>query len=165
MHDIFLLKDRQWERFEKELPRKAKGKINGKCYVLAKRAIDYYAQEMAAKAIAAGTDGDPLMFGAVGDSKALERYRAGKADLIEIQVAEKREQVIPREEMHVWLVRVSGIFQSAGVLLGRTYGQDAQDIIDEAADEAAKQIVQFFSKQEEVGHVETQGEGEKKQGG
>lgn len=79
---------------------------------------------------------DPMMAG--GESDQLERYRAARADLAELQLARERAQSLPVEEVHRGLTMMAGILRRAGEQLARHYGDGARTILDRALDNAQR---------------------------
>src|SRR5262245_14716913 len=71
-----------------------------------------------------------------GDSPNLERYRAAKAELAEMQAAERRGQLISRERNREFLGRVAAILRQAGEVI-RTFSSEAHQILDEALADTA----------------------------
>jgi len=93
-----------------------------------------------ARRLAADPD-DP--FADDSDSPALERWRAAKADLADLDLAERRRQLVPREQIHTLLGQIANLLRSAGDDLQRHHGPDAHAILDEALDDAAQLIAQL----------------------
>lgn len=80
----------------------------------------------------AGVD-DPLM---VGDATpGLERYRQAKATLAEMDVQARSGELIRRDHIHELLGQMAGILRQAGQTLQRSYGADAQLVLDGAIDD------------------------------
>ena len=86
------------------------------------------------------------------ESPDKRRYRAAAADLLELDLAERRGKVLPRAETHAMLGRVAGIIRATGETLQRLYGPEAHAVLDEALDDAEHEIRRFFGNgQEETG--------------
>lgn len=79
---------------------------------------------------------DPLMAG--GESDQLERYRAARADLAEMELARQRCQMLPVEEVHRGLSVMAGILRRCGEQLARHYGDGARGLLDRALDAAQR---------------------------
>lgn len=75
---------------------------------------------------------DPAMSGP--DSPALERYRLAKAELSELELAEKRKQLLPRGVVRQALASWAAILRNAGDQLGRRFGVGAQRVLTDALD-------------------------------
>lgn len=86
--------------------------------------------------------GDPDMVG--GDSPALERYRAAKADLAELDRDERRMKLIPRDQAEESARMRAQVMRRAGEKLQRRFGVEAQEILDDAIDEATRIIEKTF---------------------
>lgn len=94
---------------------------------------------------------DPMMAGA--SSPALERYREERAKLARLERLQKEGQLLPREAVHEALVRIAAILRSAGEILGREHGPEAQDVLNEALDDAQREIDRSFGEREGEGDV------------
>ncbi len=68
-------------------------------------------------------------------SPAMERLRRLKGDLAEIEVAERRSHLIPREELEGELAVLAGVLRKANSLLAQRFGNDAGSILNDAIDE------------------------------
>lgn len=90
-------------------------------------------REVAAAAAVAGGPDAELLGG--GDSPNLERLRLAKAQIAEIELQERRKDIIPRAQVHDLLTRVSVQLRRAGEILQRQWGEDAQQVLDEALTE------------------------------
>lgn len=78
-----------------------------------------------------------------GDSPNLERYRAAKADLAEMEAAERRGQLIPSDRNRAFMGRVAAILRQAGDVI-RTFSPEAHQVLDEALADAENEIEVFF---------------------
>jgi hypothetical protein len=78
---------------------------------------------------------DPLLAGS--DSPNLERYRAAKADLAEMEAAERRWQLIDADQLAEWWTTeiASPIRRATDTLLAR-FGTDAAELITKAISKA-----------------------------
>jgi hypothetical protein len=72
------------------------------------------------------------------DSPALERYRTAKAELIELDLSERRGELIPRDEIHNLFTRMGSRLRQAGETLQRKFGAESQEILNDALDDIAK---------------------------
>jgi hypothetical protein len=91
-------------------------------------------------------DEDVLMQG--GNSPALERYREKRADLAELELSERRRKVIPRDDVNSGLSRIASFLRAAGDTLQRQFGPEARAILDEALDDAQREIDATFAQRE-----------------
>lgn len=78
-------------------------------------------------------DVDPLLGGP--DSPALERFRAARANLAELELQERQRTFIPIDELLPTLLDGAGVIRQAGEALGREYGAEAQRVINDAVSE------------------------------
>ncbi|MCE9544283.1 MAG: hypothetical protein K8T25_01980 [Planctomycetia bacterium] len=69
------------------------------------------------------------------ESESLERYRAAKAKIAELDCAERMGQVIAVEELNMWLGRACGILRNASIKIGKQFGPIAQQIHNDAIGE------------------------------
>ena len=86
---------------------------------------------------------DPLMTG--GESPALERYRLGRAEMVEMDLEERRENLIDRAAMHHRCTSFANHLRGAGEQLQREHGQAAYDILEEAIDDYENEVFQVFA--------------------
>jgi hypothetical protein len=80
------------------------------------------------------TSEDPLMAG--GDSPALERYRAARASLAELELERQRKTHISLSDIETMLNRFASLIRRAGETLQRRFGNDSSDILNTAIDDA-----------------------------
>jgi hypothetical protein len=92
--------------------------------------------------LAVPEDGDPLL--ANGNSAALERYRSSAAELKALDLASRKNELIPREHARNGLARIASILRNAGDSLQRTCGDEALKILNEALDDAQREIETVF---------------------
>jgi hypothetical protein len=87
--------------------------------------------------------GDPLL----GDSSspALEQYRRERAVLARLDRLEREEQLLPRDETHDALSRISVILRRSLETIERQHGAAAADVLRQALDEADREILQFLA--------------------
>jgi phage terminase Nu1 subunit (DNA packaging protein) len=71
---------------------------------------------------------------------ALERYRAARATMAEMELDERRGALIRTERLHATLATVASVLRAAGQSLGSQYGADAQSLLDEALDDVEREI-------------------------
>jgi hypothetical protein len=81
---------------------------------------------------------DPLL---VGDSPNLERYRKAKAELAEMDAAERRNQLIDVSALcDWWLCEVAAPLRQAIALLAKTHGEDASQVVTDALEKAIEAV-------------------------
>ncbi len=78
---------------------------------------------------------------------ALEKQRAVTTRLKELDLQEREGQLIARGEVHDFLMRLAIVLRSAGELLARHHGQDAQQILNEALADFTAEVEKFFTDQ------------------
>ncbi len=105
------------------------------------RALHGFLAANARKLVAVG-DEDPLLAGVA--SPALEEYRREKVKLLRLDVQEREQVLLPRDRIHEGLSRIASVLRLAGDALQRQYGPDARQIIDEALDDAQREIDLLF---------------------
>lgn len=81
---------------------------------------------------------DPMLAGA--DSPALERYRALRAEMVERDLRERDRELLPAEHAEDLVNIVVGRVRACGEQLTLRFGNDAQAILDEALDDAEREI-------------------------
>ncbi len=99
---------------------------------------------LADNALKLSRDDDELMVGA--GSPALERYREERALIARLERMTREGSVVPREEMRTALGRIAALLRSAGETLEREHGPEARNILDEALDDAEREIDQMFGR-------------------
>src|SRR5205814_764058 len=88
---------------------------------------------------AAVAEGDPLLAG--GDSQNLERYRAAKADLAEMDAAERRGRLVDMDQLcEWWASEAAAPLRRAMAALQARFGTDAESIIAAALEKAESAI-------------------------
>lgn len=75
---------------------------------------------------------DPLMDVPSSDSPALERYRTAKARLAELAYEKECRNVLPVAEVRTAIVGMTAPLRRAAEELGRTFGPDAQRVLNSA---------------------------------
>lgn len=93
---------------------------------------------------------DPLLAGEGDGSLQLERYRAAKADLAELDVAKRRGEVAEVSRLESYLRVAMGVIRGAIERVQREYGVGAYDIMAEAVGEAERRVERLA---EEYGQV------------
>jgi hypothetical protein len=88
-------------------------------------------------------DDDPLMQGS--GSPALERYREERAAIAKLDRLERERQLVPRDQVREVLGRIASIVRGAGDSLQRQFGSAAIEALDEAMDDAEREVDRFFS--------------------
>ncbi len=84
------------------------------------------------------------------ESESMERIRSAKADMIEDQRDLQRGQLIRRSDVREINTKWSSLLRAAGERLGRRFGRDAQEILDEALDDCDTLIDEFYGTEEPV---------------
>jgi phage terminase Nu1 subunit (DNA packaging protein) len=87
-----------------------------------------------------------------GEGPAIERWRLAKAQIAEIELEQKRQRLLPIDEIHRGLARSASIMRRAGERLERLFGPDARKIFDEAIDNAIR------TAESGLGEIETDGD-------
>jgi hypothetical protein len=119
--------------------------------VYARGAIDAYAAKKQAEvAAAAGADVDPTLFTGT-DSPALERLRLANAELKELELSQRRRDLIPRRQVHQGFGLVASILRRAGEILQKQFGRDAHAVIEEALNDADRAVTDTFGAVEPPG--------------
>lgn len=86
-----------------------------------------------------GSDPDPLL-AADTDSPALERYREERSQLARLDRLEREKTLLPRGDVHDGLSRLAHILRQAGETLQRQFGAEAAAVLNEALDDAGREI-------------------------
>lgn len=73
-------------------------------------------------------------------SPALERYRTAKAELAELDLQTKRQQLLPRDDIRLMLSRLATIIRGACETLQKLHGPDAKRIMDDALDGFIREV-------------------------
>lgn len=81
---------------------------------------------------------DPLMAG--GDSDNLERYRGAKADLAEMDLHERRKQMVNLDVVRPAMLTALDFMKDAGEKLDRQFGNEALAILLDAWDQATEYV-------------------------
>ena len=83
---------------------------------------------------------DPLLDGGSEGSPALEEYRRVRADIARRELAKLDRQLVPVADLQALLTDGAAVIRKAGESLGRKFGPEAQQILNEAVDAAAALI-------------------------
>ena len=89
--------------------------------------------DLAASRRADARTGDPLLVD--GDSAGLERYRLAKAAHAELDLAERKNELIDKEFCRALMGRWSHVLRRAGDRLNKRCGTEGASILREAIDE------------------------------
>jgi hypothetical protein len=119
--------------YRRYFPKAAVKVIGGRLYFHARTGLEAWAAANR-KAQPGMGETDPLLV-ADGDSPGLERYRNAKADIAELDKAERIGELVPREQLEPVLMKSAGTLRRAGDLLARQFGNDAAGILNQAVDE------------------------------
>lgn len=77
-------------------------------------------------------------------SPALERFRSARADLAELELQQKRKELVPRDDIRLFILRVAGLFRGWLDRLQRQHGDDVyQTGVDLLGDIEAKTAREF----------------------
>jgi hypothetical protein len=93
---------------------------------------------------------DPLLAG--GTSPALERYRLVRAKREEFNYERDLERWVDRELLNRALGVLAAVLRQAGEGLQRQYGPEAQNILDEAIDDAVERAIATFADEQNDQH-------------
>lgn len=74
------------------------------------------------------------------DSPALEQQREEQAKILRIKRKTLELSLVPRGDIHAALTNIAAIIRSAGEQLEKHHGPDARAILDEALDDADREI-------------------------
>jgi len=91
-------------------------------------------------------------------SPALERYREERAAMARLDRLERERVLVPRDEVREGLGRIAMILRGAGDSLQQQFGAGAVELLNEALDDATREIEQLFGTAEPVAspHVDGQ---------
>lgn len=89
-------------------------------------------------------DEDVLLQGA--SSPALERYREERAALARLERLEREGRLIPRDQAREGMGRIAALLRGAGDALQQQFGAAAVEILDEALEDAMREIDRAFGK-------------------
>jgi phage terminase Nu1 subunit (DNA packaging protein) len=91
---------------------------------------------------------DPDMTGGP-PSEAQERFRLAKAQLAELDLAERRKQLVVRDAVHLIMEQVAGVLRTAGDTLQKRWGAEARRVLTEATEDAERLVDQLEIREEE----------------
>jgi hypothetical protein len=74
----------------------------------------------------------------------LERFREAKANLAELDLQERKGELVPRDEIREGLGRFAARIRGAGDLLERQFGPEAAEILREALDDCTLELDRSF---------------------
>jgi hypothetical protein len=77
-------------------------------------------------------------------SPALEAYRDERAKMARYDRLEREGQLVPREEVRAGLSRIVAILRDVGQALERQFGPAAAEMLNEALDDAEREISSQF---------------------
>ena len=77
------------------------------------------------------------------DTDLRTRYDAARASKIELEIAERRGNVMQRDELQAGWQVIGHAIRRAGETLGRQFGADAQAILDETLAEADQTLARM----------------------
>lgn len=89
--------------------------------------------------------GDDALMQAGGDSPSLERWRASRADLAELDLAERQGELVKIADLEPQLMAAMQLVKRAGERLVREHGNGAGEILGEAVDEAIGEVRRVFA--------------------
>jgi hypothetical protein len=89
-------------------------------------------------------DDDDDLLHAEGSSPALERYREERAQIARLDRLEREGQLVPRDSVRQGLGQIAALLRAAGESLQRECGPEARQILDEALDDARREIERQF---------------------
>ncbi|HUX16278.1 MAG TPA: hypothetical protein VMW52_07375 [Phycisphaerae bacterium] len=101
-----------------------------------------------ARKLTAGDDDDPMMAGCA--SPWLEKYRREKTLLARLDRKRREGDLLERDTVHEALGRIASILRGAGDTLQRQFGVDAHRVLEEALDDADREIAAAFVRADEA---------------
>jgi len=78
------------------------------------------------------------------ESPSMARIRDLRARGLELDLAERERTLVPREEMHAFLVRLSEILRGIGTQLQRQFGTEALRVLEEGLDQFDGEVATYF---------------------
>jgi len=94
--------------------------------------------EQQAKSIGVSSDDADLFVGP--DGPHVERWQKARADKLEIEVAEKRSILVPRDAMRSGLAKVAALLRDFGDQLQKRHGAEAHRLLEETLSEVERVI-------------------------
>lgn len=89
--------------------------------------------------------GDTMMVSS--DSPALERYRLARAEGAELDIAERKQVLLRRDEVHEGLTIIAGILRRAGQRI-KLVSSESHQILNDAIDDADRVVQARFATKE-----------------
>src|SRR5690349_13599116 len=134
--DIFGVGVTQIDRRHRKLaPAEAVKIVNRRPHYLASAIITALVAEAEGKAKIDAARGDALLLSG-SDSPALERYRTARATLAELDVSERKNDLVPSAILQRFIFPALKLVREAGRQLEIRFGAEAGDMLREAIDEA-----------------------------
>lgn len=121
-------------------PPDAVRKVGTSVFIHARKLIDALVERARTDV---GEADDALMGGS--DSPGLERYRAAKADLTEMERDRQRKQLFRLMDVEPRLMQLSGLLRGVSENLRRRHGNEAGDLLDEVLNEWERGLAAVFS--------------------
>lgn len=81
-----------------------------------------------------------------GSSPALERQRAARASIAELELAQRRRELVPVADLRPALSQISSRLREAGDQLRRQFGPEALDVLIEAVDDCDRVIAETMDE-------------------
>lgn len=81
-------------------------------------------------------------------SPALERYREERAKMARLDRLAREGKLLPRDEVRDGLLQVAMLIRQAGETLGRQFGPEARQIVEEGLDGCQREIDRMFGEEE-----------------
>ena len=97
----------------------------------------------------AATDGEDPMSGE--NSPALEKWREEKWLLARLERRRQEERLLPRQDVHDGLIRMSSILRNLGDTAQREYGPDAAQLVLEALDDWQRELMEIYGDRDATG--------------
>jgi len=79
------------------------------------------------------------------DTPQLERLRAARASMAELELAKAQREVIDRVEAHGCLIKLASRLTGLGETLRQTFGEEARRLLDGAIDDVKREIDGTFA--------------------
>ncbi|HEV7299711.1 MAG TPA: hypothetical protein VGN72_10130 [Tepidisphaeraceae bacterium] len=100
-------------------------------------------------------DGDPFMAGV--DSPALERYRKARAELVEMDVQQRRKDVVRRSALLDAISPAIAAMRDAGRKLALDYGKEAGETYNEAVGEFESVLIDGLKRFDAADAIDPEG--------
>lgn len=85
-----------------------------------------------------------------GDSPNLERCRLAKAQLLELELQQKKGVLLPREKVRSGLGRFAAIIRQLGERLGKRHGPEVFGSVNDALDDCQRVIDDEFGRCDDI---------------